>query len=557
MGAQALTGHENGKTWSSVHRVPDHPSPLREQGLRALHLLALRAGLIFFRAGVIDQRPGFLIAEAVGNLKGKVGLAAAPVVQGEFAVEQAKAVAVEAVGQGGDGLVEEGTQVGRLAQGVVDDAVGQGARGSLAGRMGQYLQEGFYPETVWRNKETMVRGRVGLPGAVSRRQRLRVGNRQGAEKLGGEQAFALDLGVVPAQGEIGPGTFGTGDQVVVAVEGGVGPLRQEIQSPERCVTRRVPDFEGVVVGGGEDPGAVGAEGAAFDPMGMSVEGAEESSAVGVPDFEGVVVGGGEDAGAVGAEGQALTLEVCPSRERRSRPLSASQTLRVLSSEAERMRVPSGLKAQPLTQSVCPSRERRSRPLSASQTLRVLSQEAERMRVPSGLKGGAVDTIGMSVEGAEESSAVGVPDFEGVVVGGGEDAGAVGAEGAAVDTMGMSVEGAEESSAVGVPDFEGVVPRGGEDAGAVGAEGAAVDTMGMSVEGAEESSAVGVPDFEGVVVGGGEDAGAVGAEGAAVDTMGMSVEGAEESSAVGVPDFEGVVVGGGEDAGAVGAEGRSR
>ena len=154
---------------STVFRIT--PARCENKGFGPYTCLRLRAGLIFFRAGVIDQRPGFLIAEAVGNLKGKVGLAAAPVVQGEFAVEQAKAVAVEAVGQGGDGLVEEGTQVGRLAQGVVDDAVGQGARGSLAGRMGQYLQEGFYPETVWRNKETMVRGRVGLPGAVSRRQR--------------------------------------------------------------------------------------------------------------------------------------------------------------------------------------------------------------------------------------------------------------------------------------------------------------------------------------------------------------------------------------------------
>ena len=65
--------------------------------------------------------------------------------------------------------------------------------------------------------------------------------------------------------------------------------------------------------------------------------------------------------------------------------AASQSLRELSSEAERRDRPSGLKAQNLTQPVWPERVRRHCPEVASQSLRELSAEAERSDRPSGLK----------------------------------------------------------------------------------------------------------------------------------------------------------------------------
>jgi hypothetical protein len=55
--------------------------------------------------------------------------------------------------------------------------------------------------------------------------------------------------------------------------------------------------------------------------------------------------------------QPYTSPVCPERVRRSAPLLASQTLSVLSAEADTMKLPSGLIAQPTTESVCQKPER--------------------------------------------------------------------------------------------------------------------------------------------------------------------------------------------------------
>lgn len=72
----------------------------------------------------------------------------------------------------------------------------------------------------------------------------------------------------------------------------------------------------------------------------------------------------------------------PLRVARARPESASQMLAVLSSDAVRIRVPSGLNAAETTLSSCPLSVTRTRPESASQTRAVLSSDAVTTRIPS-------------------------------------------------------------------------------------------------------------------------------------------------------------------------------
>jgi hypothetical protein len=72
----------------------------------------------------------------------------------------------------------------------------------------------------------------------------------------------------------------------------------------------------------------------------------------------------------------------------SRPVAASQSLRVLSKLPETMVSPSGEKAASQTLSPCPVRVLISRPVAASQSLRVLSQLPETMVLPSGEKAAA-------------------------------------------------------------------------------------------------------------------------------------------------------------------------
>ena len=68
------------------------------------------------------------------------------------------------------------------------------------------------------------------------------------------------------------------------------------------------------------------------------------------------------------------------------PVAASQMSRVLSSEPETIRRPSGLKATENTEFVCPWRGGpMGLPVAASQMRRVSSMEPETMRRPSGLK----------------------------------------------------------------------------------------------------------------------------------------------------------------------------
>ena len=67
------------------------------------------------------------------------------------------------------------------------------------------------------------------------------------------------------------------------------------------------------------------------------------------------------------------------------PVEASQNLMVLSSLAEAMRVPSGLKLTLVTALVCPLSVLITSPVAALHNLMVLSSLPEAIRVPSGLK----------------------------------------------------------------------------------------------------------------------------------------------------------------------------
>ena len=69
---------------------------------------------------------------------------------------------------------------------------------------------------------------------------------------------------------------------------------------------------------------------------------------------------------------------------RHSPLTASQTLSVLSDDPESRRAPSGLHAHEVTCQVCPQSVSRHSPLTASQTLSVLSHDPESRLAPSGL-----------------------------------------------------------------------------------------------------------------------------------------------------------------------------
>jgi hypothetical protein len=73
----------------------------------------------------------------------------------------------------------------------------------------------------------------------------------------------------------------------------------------------------------------------------------------------------------------------PKTVSRHRPPRCDQIFTVLSSDAERTRMPLGEYAQALTPPECPSKRCSSRPVARSHSRSVLSADAERTRVPSG------------------------------------------------------------------------------------------------------------------------------------------------------------------------------
>ena len=169
-------------------------------------------------------------------------------------------------------------------------------------------------------------------------------------------APALAGGGVPDAG--GPVVAGGDDAGAVGAEGGrdnhVGVAAEERQL---FAGGGVPDAGGAVDAGGDDAGAVGAEGGRGNPAVVAAEERQLFAGGGVPDAGGSVDAGGDDAGAVGAEGGRGNPSVWPRRAASSSPVAASQTRAVPSWLAVTTRVPSGLKAAELTALVWPSQER--------------------------------------------------------------------------------------------------------------------------------------------------------------------------------------------------------
>ena len=100
--------------------------------------------------------------------------------------------------------------------------------------------------------------------------------------------------------------------------------------------------------------------------------------------------------------------MCPWREARVLPESASQIRSVTSSEAVTIRLPSGLNTAELTIEACPWRVATVLPESASRTRTVLSCEGDDP-LAVGAERGGMDLEGVPLEGGEGFAGVGVPD----------------------------------------------------------------------------------------------------------------------------------------------------
>ena len=132
---------------------------------------------------------------------------------------------------------------------------------------------------------------------------------------------------------------------------------------------------------------------------------------------------------------------------------------------------------------------------------------------------AAERVGGFLVGAE------VPDFEGVVGGGGGEERAVEVE--ADDAGGVAGVGFEEVARAPVPDADGFVEGAGDQFRFVELETA--DARGVAAEGAQFGAGFDVPDFDGRVVGaGGED---VVGELQAHDAVGVAFEDLGAAAAV--------------------------
>ena len=164
-----------------------------------------------------------------------------------------------------------------------------------------------------------------------------------------------------------------------------------------------------------------------------------------------------------------TASSCPRRAAISAPVAASQMRAVPSKEAVTMRAPSGENAALRTQSSCPRRTAISAPVAASQSGAVRSAEAVTMRAPSGENAAARTATLVPAQGGDLGAGGGVPDARRAVVGGGDDAGAVGRERSALHRPLVPAQGGDLGAGGGVPDARRAVVGGGDDAGAVGRE----------------------------------------------------------------------------------------
>jgi hypothetical protein len=64
----------------------------------------------------------------------------------------------------------------------------------------------------------------------------------------------------------------------------------------------IPDPEGAIIGGGEEPRAIGTDGTGIYKASMAGEHVAKLSRSSIPDPEGAIIGGGEEPGAIGADG---------------------------------------------------------------------------------------------------------------------------------------------------------------------------------------------------------------------------------------------------------------
>ena len=93
----------------------------------------------------------------------------------------------------------------------------------------------------------------------------------------------------------------------------------------------------------------------------------------------------------------------------------------------------------------------------------------------------------------------------------------------MDEASMAGEHRELGSRVCIPDPGGLVIRGGDDAGAVGRVGGGIDEASTAREHRELGPSACIPDPRGLVIGRGDDAGAVGRVGGGVNTIAVAGE----------------------------------
>ena len=232
----------------------------------------------------------------------------------------------------------------------------------------------------------------------------------------------------------------------------------------------------------------------------------------VPDPRRAVTGGGDDAGAVGRKGGALHPALVAAQACDLRPGCRVPDPRRAVTEAVTMRAPSGEKDGALHPVLVARAGRRSpAPVVASQSRAVRSSEAVTMRAPSGETTALRTQSSWPRRAASSLPGCRVPDPRRVVVGGGDDAGAVGREGTRSAPSPRGRAGRDLLARCRVPDPRRAVIGGGDDAGAVGGEGRTPHPALVAAQ-AVISGPVVASQIRAVrVIGGGDDAGAVGGE----------------------------------------------
>ena len=207
----------------------------------------------------------------------------------------------------------------------------------------------------------------------------------------------------------------------------------------------------------------------------------------------------------------MTGPVWPSSVATVLPVAVSHSRAVLSSEPVRTRAPSGEKATAQTVPVCPSSMATTLPVAASHSRPVLSSEPVNTRAPSGEK-----TTALTGPVCPSSAATALPVAAShsrarVIVGAGQDAGAIGREGDSPDRARVAFERGDRLARRRVPQPRRRVVRAGQDAGAAGREGDSPNGSRVSLERGDCLAGLRVPQPRRVVPRAGYDAGAMGRE----------------------------------------------